>query len=488
MEISKKDGSKNLEAGFLLVGSLLVGFSSGAWLVPLAAWIGPALIMRYTRNYQRKSGYLLLAAAYIAAFLIGFGAMWLAAWGAGMMIGLGLLYGFLWTLPYLADRHLSPRLKGFSSTLAYPLAAVTLEIINNLTNPVGSWGATGYTQYGNLPLMQLASVTGMIGITFLMGWFASVANWAWENRKESAQTLKGLAAFVAVMLAVFIFGYLRLNLFPLKAHKQNVQVAGLIAVTIEDMERVDKENLSKFVRENFFSATRQAAEAGADVIFWNEASAYGLVSDEPIIIQEAQDIAEEYGIYLVVPLGIELVNEDYQMENKVVMIDPTGTVVMKHNKYGGGLFEYYRRPGEKVLEAVETPLGILSSIICWDADYPDVVRQAGEKGVGLMMVPSGDWNEIDPVHTHMIVFRAIENGTSVVRLTYGGLSIAVDAYGQVLSQMDFYSTSDYTMLAHVPVEHVNTLYTFIGPWVQWLCAAGFIFLIGLAIFNRQKSK
>ena len=47
-------------------------------------------------------------------------------------------------------------------------------MVNNHVNPIGAWGATGFTQYGNLPLMQLASVTGMIEMTFLMGWFAAV--------------------------------------------------------------------------------------------------------------------------------------------------------------------------------------------------------------------------------------------------------------------------------------------------------------------------
>ena len=38
-----------------------------------------------------------------------------------------------------------------------------------------------YTQYGNLPLLQLLSVTGLWGIDFLMSWLASVVNWAWER-------------------------------------------------------------------------------------------------------------------------------------------------------------------------------------------------------------------------------------------------------------------------------------------------------------------
>jgi apolipoprotein N-acyltransferase len=123
----------------------------------------------------------------------------------------GIGYGLLWSLPYLADRLAFRRLRGFSSTFVYPLAATTLEFIYIRTSPLGAWGATGFTQYGDLPLMQLASVTGMIGITFLMGWFASVVNWAWESRGRGVEIRRGLGALCIVFAAVLIFGFVRLQ-------------------------------------------------------------------------------------------------------------------------------------------------------------------------------------------------------------------------------------------------------------------------------------
>src|SRR3990172_9264325 len=213
-----------LSLALLLAGTLLVGFSMGCWVAPLAAWVGPALILRYARDHKGWRGYPLVVAAYILAFIIGFMAIWLGAgWPLPLVAILPVFYGFLWSLPYLADRLVGARLTGFASTLVYPLAATTLEFVNIHTNPVGMWGATGFTQYGNLPLMQFASVTGMIGITFLMGWFASVLNWAWENRNRGAEMLRGLFPFGAVLAAVFVFGFLRLNLAPAV---DTVRVAG----------------------------------------------------------------------------------------------------------------------------------------------------------------------------------------------------------------------------------------------------------------------
>ena len=127
-----------ISLAMLLAGSLLVGFSMGRWLAPALAWIGPVLIIRFARDHTVRRGYPLIVVALILSFLIGFGASWAANWGQVMTIVLAVLYGLLWSLPYLADRLMSGRLSGFSSTFVYPLAATSLEIVNIHVNPVGA--------------------------------------------------------------------------------------------------------------------------------------------------------------------------------------------------------------------------------------------------------------------------------------------------------------------------------------------------------------
>jgi apolipoprotein N-acyltransferase len=146
----------------LLAGSLLIGFSQGSWLLPIAAWVGPVLVLRYARDHAGWRGFVLVFAAMTLATFIGFGGVW-ANRGPIMVAGLTVGFGLLWSLPYLADRLLHGRLPGFASTLAFPLALATVDFAIMRTSPLGSWGALGFTQYGNLPVMQLASVTGMVG-------------------------------------------------------------------------------------------------------------------------------------------------------------------------------------------------------------------------------------------------------------------------------------------------------------------------------------
>ena len=484
----------------LLAGSLLVGFSTGRWLAPLAAWIGPVLIMRFYRDQKVWRGYPFIIAAYILAFLIGFGGMWLGMWGMGMMSGLAVLYGLLWSLPYLADRLMHRRLLDFSSTFVYPLAATTLEFVNIHTNPVGDWGETGFTQYGNLALMQLVSVTGMIGITFLMGWFASVANWAWETRTRGGQISRGLGVFGTVLTVVFIFGFLRLNLSPLSGTDESIRVAGITTATQMELyeqaggvpawfsnpESAAAKSAVQSRWEAYFAETEREARAGAQLVLWNEIAGLTSNSGRASLTTRAQEVARQNGIYLAVPLAVFYpADAGKPFENTLLLIDPTGAIVLEHVKYGGALMAPNMLVGDGKLKTVNTPFGTLSGVICWDADYAAVIREAGQKDVGLMLDPSSDSIEIDPVHTHMVVFRAIENGMSFVRQTEWGLSIAIDPYGRVLAQTDFFGSTDPTLVAQVPVKHVTTIYSLLGGYLEWLAPLGLLLLFFRGLTVRR---
>lgn len=114
-------------------------------------------------------------------------------------------------LPYLADRLVAPRFKGVLNTLVFPCTLVAAQFVYS-HGPVGSWGSIPYTQSGNLPLIQLLSLTGLWGITFLIGWFAAVVNWTWERGISGPRHRHPALLFAGVYLAVMLWGGARLAL------------------------------------------------------------------------------------------------------------------------------------------------------------------------------------------------------------------------------------------------------------------------------------
>ncbi len=144
-------------------------------------------------------------------------------------------------------------------------------------------------------------------------------------------------------------------------------------------------------------------------------------------------------------------------------------MVLTHVKYGGNQFEGSLK-GDGVLQTVDTPYGKISAIICWDADFPNVIKQAGEQDVDLLFVPSNDWLGVKDIHAGMATFRAVENGMSIYRQTGSGVSSVIDAYGRIIHRVDHFKKKTQAIFAAVqtvttPISSVNTLYPMIGDIV-----------------------
>ena len=165
---------------WLAIGTLLSLVSTGRWPIPLAAWLAPVFVVRFVRTQKVFRGiFLAWLATYLTTVISWWGMVSLPTPMSLIMLAIGTLTVTVPSL--LADRLLAPRLKGFAATLVYPLVLTATDFLGAASSPIGSFGAWAYSQYGNLAFMQLLSLTGMWGMTFLAGWFASVVNWAWER-------------------------------------------------------------------------------------------------------------------------------------------------------------------------------------------------------------------------------------------------------------------------------------------------------------------
>jgi apolipoprotein N-acyltransferase len=176
----------------------------------------------------------------------------------------------------------------------------------------------------------------------------------------------------------------------------------------------------------------------------------------------------------------------------VHVIDPSGTLVLTHIKYGGNMFEGTRK-GSGILQTVDTPYGKLSAVICWDADFPNIMKQAGEQDVDLMFVPSNDWLGVKDIHNGMAVFRAVENGMSIFRQTGSGVSSVIDPYGRTLQRRDVFAEGSIATFAAVqmvstPVAAVNTLYPLVGDLIGNVSLVALVGLVaGLVVTWKRRT-
>ena len=480
---------------WFVIGTVLSLFSTGQWNILLVSWVQPIFFIRFVRTQRWWVGFILV---WLATFVTGAVAWWNIL-GLMMETPFFLVTIAINTLviaggAYLADRLLAPRVGGFAATLIFPLAITALDFLGMSMNPLGSFGAQAYTQYGSLTFIQLLSVTGMWGITFLVNWFATVVNYAWERSFSWSRIWRGLAIYAGVVLAVLVYGNVRLAFCQPQAG--TVRVAGLTAVDFRKEQDVlfqtrdtDWDAFLQLAAERYdpyFEATTREAQAGAKIVLWPEGALQVAAEDEAALIARAQDVSREEGIYLAMS-WFKAHKDGRPSQIKLVVTDPSGETALEHIKYGGAMMEG-TEPGDGVLRTVETPYGTLSGVICWDTDFPTVVSQAGRNGTDILLSPSLDVRSVDPMHAQMAVFRAIENGVSVVRQSDNGLSVVADPYGRILAAVDHFTSSEWVTVAQVPTQGVFTVYSVVGDLFGWLAVVGFAAMIvwGMARWFRLR--
>ena len=484
---------------WLAIGAALLPFTSFQTMLPLAAWLAPIFILRFARSQRALVSLPLVL--LINSVAVAIATRNLLPTDSLVVTGaISAGYGLIFTISYGLDRLLAPRLSGLARTLVFPCAVVTVELLMAVFQPIyATWGALAYTQYGNLPLLQLISVTGIWGVSFLIAWGAAAVNHAWEQGFIWPAHRLSTTLFVSVLLAVLLFGSVRLAFF--QPDTPSVRIATLatdqtlFSEAIElnlkpgtDTDRGGARAAFAPQVDDLFARTRQEARAGAKLIAWPEAGVLVLKEDEAALIERAQTLAREERIYLQLGVITFLRTDHFPFrENRAILIDPAGAVVWDYYKSiqvpGGDASNMANGPG--LVPTVSTPYGRLATVICFDADFPILVRQAGQAQTDLLLVPSSDWKIVAESHAQMHVFRAIENGVNLVRPTNKGLSIAVDYLGQVLGQADSFATAKTVMVAAIPTQGVPTIYARIGDSFAYLCVVGLVILAGVAL-SRQR--
>jgi apolipoprotein N-acyltransferase len=96
----------------------------------------------------------------------------------------------------------------------------------------------------------------------------------------------------------------------------------------------------------------------------------------------------------------------------------------------------------------------------------------------FVAVPSSDWRGIDPLHTRMSAFRAIEQGHSIIHSIRFGLSAIILPYGEMISQSSSFDDNNKVMIANIQANGISTIYSMIGDLFISLC---FGFLIAFII-------
>ncbi len=493
---------------WLLIGFLLLPFTAWQTVIPLAAWLAPVFLLRFERTSTRPRLVTpLIFAAYAGALLIDLRNAHadLSGWIFAILM-IPILRGLLYLLPYVADQRIGSRLGPWGRSLVFPLAFTSVDWGMSLLKSVTTAGSPAYSQYSNLPLIQILSITGMWGITFLIAWFASTMNLFWEQSFDWRPVRGKLAIFSVVMLAVFLYGGLRLAYTQRQYSTKPVQTVKAATITNETIFGVlNSMNLGSFnqassseraaIRPKFeavnnlmFQRVEKALQSGAQIVGTQETAGLVLEEDQSQVLNRAATLARQYNAFLEISLWVFTRTRVLPyIHNQSILIDPAGQVEWTYDKtrpvFGGENFIVFSGPGK--LPLLDTSYGRLSTAICNDLHFPALLRQAGQNSVDILIAPFDDDPSIDTQNPAEAAYRTIENGFSLIRAAGRGLSMITDPEGRLLDSQDYFTTSSHVMVTALPIHAEKTIYSQIGDLFAYLGAAGLAFLAGWAFFQHR---
>lgn len=498
-EFTKIQNDKNQHSSinilWLVTGCVILLFMGGKWNLPVTTWIGSVFFLRYFRMQRRYWGILLAF-----PFILLTSHIWFIGLAEQVDPGFKILIAASFTLyiiiPCLIDLYMHKRIRNqFLSTLVYPTSLIVIQFLLSYVEQLGTILHWTGSMFSFKPMIQLVAITGVWGPSFLAGWLASIVNLLWEEKFELKKVKLPVAVFTGLFLLTVIWGSIRMAFFA--PDPGTVKVGSVIAgfeednmfYTYEDdmseteklMEKDKYRALTFKVLDELFASSEKLIPSGIRILSWASGNAVVFAEDEAALISRMQNFAREYQIYFFPSL---LVLGDYKGpdQNHVLAIRPDGQIEYDHYKGRNPNAGFYRG---NLIEIIITPYGRIASPICFEMEFHRFIRQAGKKGVDILLVPGDEPARGAAImHTEISMFRAIENGCSMLRTTLEGLTMGADYQGRVLSQLDYYKTlENRTIITELPVKGVRTFYSMAGDWFAWLCVIILAFLAASISFN-----
>jgi apolipoprotein N-acyltransferase len=366
----------------------------------------------------------------------------------------------------------------WSALLGFPASWVSFEYLRSVVSVHGTAGSLAYTQLGFLPFLQLASLTGSWGMSFLVLLSSATLAIGLHLRKPSPkQAFRIAGAGLGVIAAALVFGAVRLVQRP---PAQWVKVGLAASDQPADVNVASAGPETARLLRDYAAEAESLAERGAQIIVLPEK--LGVVADPDVASADAlfQSVAGETKAGIVVGL----IHVSPPVKYNQARVYAAGAEVRSYDKHHMlPAYEWMLKPGS-ALTLMYEPSGTWGVAICKDMDFIRLSRQYGEAGTGLMLVPAWDFELDRAWHGHMAVMRGVESGFSVVRAAKQGYLTVSDGRGRILAESRSDTAPFSTVVADVPVEHDTTLYLLLGDWFAWLALAIAAFTL-MQLFRRR---
>ncbi len=389
--------------------------------------------------------------------------------------------------------------------LIAPSLWVSLELLRNYLFTGSPWLLLGYSQYRYLTIIQIADITGVYGVSFII---VLVNILLFElidlylQREVKKFPLMAVITTSTVMIVILFYGHWKLSKLqtPNSKLQTSIKVAliqGNIPQEIKWDETYERSTIDTYIR-----LTREAAGEGVDMVVWPEAATPFYLEREKMYLEMIASLVKEKKVYLLVGSpSYDPLDKKGRYYNSAYLLDPGGRIISRYDKihlvpFGEyvplrrilffiekmvvGIGDFSSGEGYTVMEVPEGRFGV---VICFEVIFPELVREFVKGGANFMVTVTNDaWfgrSSAPYQHFSIVVFRAVENRVSIIRAANTGVSGIIDQAGRIIK------ASDIFVETYIPGEITpardRSLYTRLGDLFSYVCAVFTLIIVGMSL-------
>jgi len=380
-------------------------------------------------------------------------------------------------------------------TLLAPPLWVSLEYIRGTLFSGFPWELLGYSQFLNLPFVQIADMTGVYGVSFLIV-LVNVSLYRFSEAsldRAWKSVTKEILAAVLLLAITGIYGYFRLyELKPKYKEGTPLRIALIQGNIPQDMKWEPKfqEETVRVYSDLTYRAILQPKRP--DLIIWPETATPFFFQEsfpfQPRIMELAQktDVPILFG-----SPAYERAGRQMQYFNSAFLISPEKKILGRYDKvhlvpFGeyaplGGILGFTRdiigaigdfTPGKDTI-TLELPQGKFGVLICYEAIFPDLTRQFVKKGARFLVNITNDaWfgpTAAPYQHISMAVMRAVENRVPMARAANTGISGFIDPLGRMTQSSGLFTKA--ILLDNIYLNDFKSFYAQGGDVFTYVCLA-----------------
>ncbi len=386
-----------------------------------------------------------------------------------------------------------------------PLLWTTLEFLRSYVLSGFPWSSLGYSQYTFLPVIQIADITGVYGVSFLIvAVNAAIVDILLFKRRYAERPLASLLPTIGGFAALAVFVVFTLSYGVYRLHKHRSGSVVKVAVIQGDIEQDKKWDPSyqQSVIDTYKDLSFAAARENPELIVWPETAAPFFFRTDKELTAYMVSFQRQLNSYLLFGSVMAINRNDTpkslttRYTNSAVLLDKNGTITYLYDKihlvpFGefmplrpllsfvdltGAIGDFV--PGESYTKAV-TPFGSFGTVICYEIIFPGLVRKFYTNGGDFIVNITNDaWFGKTPgpyQHFSMAVLRAIENRKPVIRSANTGISGFIDSCGRILAKTDLF-TRTY-LVSNIKTDRTLSPYTKYGDIFSYLNIIGTLLLL-----------